>query len=1038
MASHGHDADRLEAAERAAAPHVAKLGRALRYVWDREWLFLLALTAFNVFLARRSFKDGIFADNDSVCHYAYARHLIEEFYPATGTFMGWTPKYDLGAPFLLYNTPPGLYVVTALVAKLTGLSPLAALKTVTVGAFLSVPLLGSRLAGTFEEDGAVGDLRKFAALTLSLFSSELFGLEFYFRNGMLNPALGVPLLITTLIFFRKAQRATGPGAIAWLVPAAGAFAATAFVHLLTTYMLGLALGCLACAEGWRRLGRSVLQVGTIAGLGGGLVAFWLLPSMHFAASQDAAFTWIRRWQDTVANYFNGSMLSSYPVGFYPQFVTFSAVGIVAILCGAFGVWRAFVERRPAVLACAGCALVSLLVTLGPRPSFGLWILPMYDRLLWYRFATLLELSTFLVAGWGAWRLWCLRGRFGRFVVLTLVGSALWAGLVMTQRAVRVETAQDYPGFTENVDRVSAWLHDHGKKGGRIYSEFLGQNVVDAVSVNYARHMIPILSGMPEAGGWIYENSEPAQEMMKRGLFWYDPFPIVSLAERYDVQYIVAGSPNLVRALTLDPRWRVTFATPHVTLFEAVGREPSLVGASGWDAQVVSEQYLRGGGYEYVLHVAPSPATAGEASRVLHVKTGWSPAWRAWSGGQELKVSPGPEALVDVDLGDSRAPRDIRLTWDIGAWRAQGNRVSLAALGVCLALLGLASRRAARLRDVVPERVLQVVGLAGAAVALVGLVVRAHPIDLSVVGFGVRDGLVIETDAHEVVVGAFDDDETYRPVRVLPGAWGDRMLVGATPARLLVHPELPAAVVTLSPVGRDTLTIVGHMDPRDGPADVGTVAVTLSEPGKIEPACRVEVPLGTAVVLPDACAAGAPGPGPGVTRTMQVTSPQPVVVASIAVQSGIEVVEAEQMRNVLDDGGYDAFMSYGPPKMYASHGVSMVAIAPLEMPIALDRWVSLPLPEYDVWLLTRTVSPRLHNGRAHFLVESDGREVADVDPRTRDAVPFWDDDPHPEWLPAGRMEGRGKHLVRVTFYKVKTAFNGLGDLDALAFVPATPR
>lgn len=1033
MASQGDDADRLEAAQRAAAPYVAKAGRALRYVWDREWLFLLVLTAFNVFLARRAFKDGIFADNDSVCHYAYARHLVEEVYPATGTFMGWTPKYDLGAPFLLYNTPPGLYVVTALVAKVTGLSVLAALKAVTVGAFLSVPLLGARLAGTFEDADAAGraELRKLAALTLSLFSSELFGLEFYFRNGMLNPALGVPLLLTTLLLFRKAQRAQeGTGAaVAWLVPAGAAFAATAFVHLLTTYMLGIALGCFAFAEGWRRVGRSVLQVGTVAGLGGGLVAFWLVPSMHFAATQDAAFTWIRRWQDTLANYLNGSMLSSYPVGFYPQFVTFSSVGIVAILCAAFGVWRALVERRAAVLACAGCAVLSLFVTMGPRPSFGLWLLPMYDRLLWYRFATLLELCTFLVAGWGAWKLWCLRGRLGRFVVLTLLASAFWAGLVMTQRAVRVETAQDYPAFAEDVDRLAAWLREHGKKGGRVYSEFLGQNVVDAVSVNYARHMLPILSGMPEAGGWIYENSEPAQEMMRRGLFWYDPFPIVSLAERYDVQYVVAGSPNFVRALSLDPRWRVTFATPHVTLFEAVGREPALVDAPGWDAQVVGERYVRGGGYEYTLHVVPR--TGETPSPVLHVKTGWSPAWRAGSGTEERTITQGPEALLDVTLGDAHE-QTIRLTWDIAPWRAQGDRVSLAALGVCLVLLALGSRRAARLRDVVPARVLQVAGLVGGGVVLVGLVVRAHPMDLSVVGFGVRGGLTIETDAHQVAVGAFDDDEAYRPVRVLPSAWGERTLLGTTPARRLAHPELPAAIVTLSPGGPNDLTLTG------APA-AGVVTVVLTDPGSGQVACRIEATLNGATPLPAPCAAGgSPGTSPGVTRAMQLLSPEPLTVTSIAVPSGIQMVEAEQMRNVLDDGGYDAFMAYGPPKMFASHGVSMVAIAPLEMPIALDREVSLPLPEYDVWLLTRTVSPRLHNGRAHFLVESDGREVADVDPRTRDAVPFWDDDPHPEWLPAGRVAGGGSRLIRVTFYKVKTAFNGLGDLDAMAFVPVAPR
>src|SRR6516165_6753499 len=130
----------------------SEIARPLRALWNRNAVFFAALTLFNVFLARRTFGSGIWADNDSVCHYAYVRHLLEEFYPATGTFIGWTPKYDLGTPFLLYNTPPGLYVASALVAKLTGLSALGALKAVVVAAFLSVPLLGAGLASTLEDE----------------------------------------------------------------------------------------------------------------------------------------------------------------------------------------------------------------------------------------------------------------------------------------------------------------------------------------------------------------------------------------------------------------------------------------------------------------------------------------------------------------------------------------------------------------------------------------------------------------------------------------------------------------------------------------------------------------------------------------------------------------------------------------------------------------------------------------------------------------------------------------------------------------------
>ena len=998
-------------------------------LWKSEPLFLVALTLFNVFLARRTFKSGIWADNDSVCHYAYLRHLIEDILPATGTFIGYTPKYDLGAPFLLYNTPPGLYVAAAVVAKLTGLGALLALKLVIVSAFVSVPIVGSRLARTFEDEPR--DLPKFAALALSLFSSELFGLEFYFKNGMLNPALSVPFMIAALLAYRRSQQTTGNRTLGWLALAGGAFAATLFIHLLTVYMLAIALGCCALAAGPRRLGRSLLQVGVVVGLGVGLAAFWLVPSMPFAAKDDAAFTWIRRGGDTFWNYADGSLLSSYPVGFYPQFFTYSSVGIVAILCAAFGVWRAMVTRNWAVLSFVLCAVVALLIVLGPRPSFGLWILPMYSRLLWYRFATLLELSTFLVAGWGAWQLFEMRQRLGVIVVHGLVGAAAWAALVMTQRAVKVETAQDYPQFVEDVDAVSAWLRTNGKQEGRVFSEFLGQNVVDAAGVNYARHMIPMLSGYPEAGGWIYENDEAAQAMMKRGLFWYDPFPMIALAERYDVQYIVAGSPNFVRVLGKDPRWRMVLSASHVSLFEAVGREPSLVDAGSRSAHIRSQRYLLGGGYEYVVDVDPGRSPDGD----LILKTGWSPAWHARAGDRDVAIAKTDDALVRVKLPEGADAATITFTWDITEWRAKGNRISLAALVLAAAMLALGTRRKVLL-PAISDRVLQGLGIGGAAAALAVCAVRAHPIDEHTVGFGLRDGMDVTFEAKRLEVGAFDDDEVFRPTRVLPGAWGERALIDGSPARTLAAGGAVAITVALAPSGPNRITVRGWLRDAGSERANEPVVLVLREPVGHAVVCRVETALGVPALLGGDCVIGPPGEGPGVTRELELHAEGELTVRQVIVDSGIVFVEAEQMHNVLDDSGYEAFYAYGPPDQFSSNGVSMVAQTTLEKPIALDRDVPLPERAYDVWLLTRTVSSRLANGRAHFLIESDGHEMADVDPQTRHDIPFWDDNPHHEWLPAGRVDGGGTRLIRVTFYKVKTAFAGLGELDALAFAPST--
>jgi hypothetical protein len=998
--------------------------------WKSEPHFFLALTLFNIFLARRTFKSGIWADNDSVCHYAYVRHLLEDILPATGTFFGFTPKYDLGAPFLLYNTPPGVYVAAAAVVKITGLSALLALKSVMVAAFLSVPLIGAPLAATFEDEP--GDLRKFVALSLSLFSSELFGLEFFFKNGMLNPSFALPFLLATLLLFRRVQRASGPRTLVWVALAGAAFAATLFVHLLSAYMLGVALGCCALAEGPRKIGRSVVQIAAVVGLGAGLAAFWLVPSLPFAATEDAAFTWIRRSGDTFANYLDGSMLSSYPVGFYPQFVTYSGVGGVAALCAAFGVWRAVVKRNWAVLSFAVCALLALLVVMGPRPSFGLWILPMYSRLLWYRFATLLELSTLLLAGWGAWQLYEERARLGVVITHALIGGAVWAALVMTQRAVKVETAEDYPQFVVDVSAASAWLRAHGKPGGRVFSEFLGQDVVDSAGVNYARHLIPMLSSYPEAGGWIYENDLAAQAMLKRGLLWYNPFPMIALAERYDVQYIVAGSPNFVRVLGKDPRWRMVLPASHVSLFEAVGREPSVVDGGGRGARVRSERYLVGGGYEYVVEV--DGLASGEKAGQLLLKTSWSSAWHAHAGARELAVHETDDALLAVDLPESSDPTTVTLRWDISASRATGNRVSLAAL-ILAGILVLLGTRWRPSRVAIPDALPQWLGLGGAGAALFVCALRARPIDENVVGFGIKDGMAVTFDAKRLEVGQFDDDESFRPTHLLQAAWGERTLMDGRPARVLSTGEA-AATVALSPSGANLITVKGTLRTAGeaaAPADAPLLLV-FREPVNHTVVCRLDATLGTAARLADECVSGLPGEGPGVTREMEIHAAGTLEVQQILVDTGMVFVEAEQMHNVLDDGGYEAFYTYGPVDQFSSNGVSMVARPTLERPIALDREIALPEQAYDMWILTRSVSSRLENGRAHFLVESDGRKIADLDTRTRHYLPFWDNDAHLEWMGVGRVEGGASRRVRVTFHRVKTAFDGLGDLDALAFAP----
>ena len=1032
-----HRTSALRRAEllRRVAHRLSAYCAPLRWIWIHDRAFFVALTVLNLWVARNTFRSGIWADNDSVCHYAYLRHLVEEFYPATGTFFGWTPKYSLGAPFLIYNTPPGLYLAAAIVSAISTLSLLTSLKVVVVVSYLSVPLLGAALARTFEEQPR--DLPKFVGLALSLFSSELFGLEFYFKNGMLNPAVAVPLALATLLCSRRAQRESGPPALRWVALGALGFGATAFVHLLTAYMLCLTLSCFAFAAGVKRLGRSAIQIALMAGIGAGLVAFWLVPSLPFAAKEDAAYTWIRRPSDTLGGFLDGSVFSSYFVGFYARFFTFSAVGIVATICAGAGLLRLAVRRNAAVAACAATAILALLVAMGPRQSFGLSLLPMYDRLLWYRFMTLAELMTLLLAGWGAWWLWEVRESLGRAFLFAVGGVALWALIVLSHRGDAIETASAQPGFVADVDAVAAWLRVHGKAEGRVFSEFLGQNVDDSASVNYPRHMIPILSGLGEASGWIYENDEAAQRFLKRGLLWHNPLPIVALAERFDVQYVVAGSPNLVQALSSDPRWTLALATTHLSLFEAAGRQPSLVEANGWSPQVVREGYLRGGGYEYVIQI--DPAGAGERARSLLVKTSWSPAWRARAGDQELAVGRSEDALVDIALPRASLPAKITLTWDITALRARGDHLSLVALACAILLFGAGSWPAGRSSAAfdVLERVLQRGGVGAGVVTAAVLAWRAHPIDKSVVGFGIRGGMLVTFDTKRADVGAFDDATPSRLTRVLESAWGPRELAGKVPARTLVGSGATAATLTLSALGPNRVTVRGVV--RDGSGEErpdAPVALLVGVPGRSEIACRIAGALGTAIVIPQECLGGAIGDGPGIRRTVGFEAAGTLVATTLDVDDGVVIVEAETMHNSLDDGGYDAFYTLGPADRFASNGVSMHASVGDAMDITLDRDVALPAAGYDVWILTRTTSARLGEDLARVVLESDGRTFAEVDPGGESPRTFWDSAARWQWLPAGRARGGGTRKIGVTFRKASGALDSQGDLDAMAFVPAS--
>lgn len=1011
--------------DRAIAIGLRALGLArtiLGRIWDDPRLFLVTLVLVGIFLARRSFREGIWADNDSVCHYAYLRHLVEEFYPQTGTFLGYSPKFNEGIPFLLYNTPPGLYVLSAVVSAVLHVSPLVGMKIAVVSGFLSVPLLGYAIATTFEGPRSTP---KFVALALALFSSELYGLEFFFRNGMLNPAIAVPFLLATVYFFRRAQLTPAPKTFQYLAVGGLFFACTVVTHVLSTYMLCLALGAFVIGHGRKHWGHDVLRLGVLLAVGGALSAFWIVPSAPFAAAQDAAYTWLRRPQDTLSSFFDGSLLSSYFAGFFPNFITISNVGIVAILAGFTGLGVAIQKRATGPLSVFCVFLFGFLVMLGPTwPTIGR-LLPAYDRLLWYRFLTLAEIGWLMLAGYGMAIIASLKPPFRPYNLIALVVCLFWAFIVMTQRAVRVETASEYKTFTSDVDHIAKWLRDHGDRRARIFDEFLGESVIQPPSVNYTRHMMPILSGMREIGGWIYENNVAGQILQRKGVFWYDSFPLIDEAPKYGVKYIVAGSPQLNRALESDPRWRSVMTTTNLVLFENVVYEPVAAEGAGLEGQITSEHYLKGGGYEYEIGLSPSKTPL---RGPLVVKVGYLPGFTILADGKPVEAKASPDGLLEIELPEGASPKTLICHWDVDALRHKGNLVTAAGVALALVLLGLS--RVERLRAAKLAKPLEILGLSGAILAIGVLAVRSRHVDFSPIGFGVREGILPFENPNELQVGAYDDERSTSIVYLHPEAWSPRRTLGRDPARTLLKSDVPALSISLAK--RDANEILLQGEP------VGAhVVLSFRAPGATTNACEVEGTIGTEVSLPASCVEdGDGGALPGITRDvlLRATTNEPVVLTSIRVETGIRVTQVEGLKNAVDDGGDEAFYFMGAVEYPALGGLVMSANAYLERPIDLVGRVSTRGGREAVWLLTRTLHDRFRETRADVSVWVDGTRVGSSRGEPRGARVFWERDVVYEWVKLGEIETSEHPEVRVRIEKRKNSVAGLADIDAVAFVP----
>ncbi|HEX4514053.1 MAG TPA: hypothetical protein VH054_10965, partial [Polyangiaceae bacterium] len=606
----------------------------------------------------------------------------------------------------------------------------------------------------------------------------------------------------------------------------------------------------------------------------------------------------------------------------------------------------------------------------------------------------------------------------------IVALGVAAGLaiyVLTTRAVKVATASTRTQFVASTDEIAGWLRDHGDRRGRVFSEFLGSNGVAIVSVNYARHMIPILSGFDEVAGWIYENNLASQSLMRTGPFWFDAVPMIDEAERFDVKYVVAGSPQLVHVLARDPRWREVHATPDLVLYERVGFEPSLASGDGLIATVVNAAYERGGGYVYYVDVVQDAA----GPRTLVVKTNDSPAWDVRVDGVSVAHHPNEEGLVLVDLPSGPpGTRHVRLHWTIDEWRRRGRIATIAAVIACvlLVLLGRLKRRVS-----LPAIWMERVGRFALIVAAIVQLVRARSFDESIGGYGVAGGMTAVRDLSTADVGAYYDAQAEQPNHVLEGAWSARSVSTGVAMRTL-YGDAPMAALTLGSRNRVVVRTAAPADDREH-------VLTLSYEDRNETACAVAMRFDTPVDLPPACVAGEAA-GLGHHRIARVSDAAGVAIRSIEVQSDIRYVEAEAFHNTVFDGGCEAFYTMGASIDYfPTNGVMITAAPAYHCPIDMLADVDLEPRWYVVWVLAHAFHPRFRMTRGDLEVVVGTASAGVFDGVSTGVFNFWDSEGAFEWVRVGEVAASGGRTPIVLHLRRKlNAIASSIDFDAFAFVP----
>lgn len=995
--------------------------------WRSPAALLLALALVHIVIIRRAFAAGALADIDSICHVSYLQYLRDEFHPNTGAFFGFTPKYNLGAPFLLYNVPPGVSLA-AWPLVLIGVSPAAAIKALLIGSYLSLPSIAFFLARA-----AAPSMRSFpqlAAIFIALYSSDVFGLEFFLHFGMVNACLAIPLMgLTLLALLHAIDARSSRGRLVFALAAASVgFASVLLTHILSGYFLTLGIGALVVGGRLRGIGRSAVLAAAVVAVGGLLAAFWLLPSADFAPKEETFYNWMRNPGTTVRQFLDGSLEGSFLGGFSDDYRSKSYVGIATVGLGALGVVEAFRRKAPGVRAIAVFFLLCGLITLGPVPSFGLGWLPGYTRLLWLRFVTPALFAWFLLTAYGAaslHELLATRGWSRRLVTAALAVTILVGGRELVDRGDKIRVVGDYPEFMADYQTVVTWVREHGDRRGRVFGEFLALSPEPVPSVNYVRQMLAIDTGLAEVGGWVYENSPASTELAARGAFWWSPHLMTGDAERLALKYVVAGSPHARRAFQEDARWQLVVDTPRLALYEARDFVPRLAICGTRAVENFTQEYVEGGGYRYRWTVAPSRDAAAGESCVLRVNA--SSAWSVLVDGALTPIRETPDRFIEVSVGDG--PSTIECSFKPRE-RIRGGRwiSALAALALVAAVVIGRKRRVPMLDSAWLEWAGRVFGVL--ALAIVLWLGRKN--DFSRLHFGAAHGIETDPsrDPRRAELGTIREIEEGAAVRLKDGAWSVPTLSPRGPGRSPIDAAPTHARIRMA--AGASLLVTGS--PSGAPIELVLYGADHTE------ACRMRGAEGVPVDVSETCRlVGTPTEGPGRALDLAVHSAVALHVVSISVRDRSLVVQAESMHNVFDDSGFEALVVVSHPRTFPENGFAAAPMDPTNdraSSVALERTLALPPGRWDAWALL-TVAPRAHDDlRARFALRFGDRDVGAFDGVADDVTgAMIADATYFRWVRLGVLEGGARSTLRLSFEKKNGAHGTFGEVDALAFTPS---